>query len=181
MLCPMPSFAAFISVFFFLMIRRPPRSTLFPYTTLFRSPVSFTVAVIPVAVSRGPYLQSAAPTRMTVNWRTDDVTDSRVIWGTDPNHLDLSAQDPVSMTDHSMTLTGLSPDTKYFYSVGSRQAILVAAPDQFFITPPLSARPTRLWVLGDSGTASFAAQSVRDAYYNFAGDRYTDLWLMLGD
>src|SRR5436309_14647168 len=30
---------AFISffIFFFLMIRRPPRSTLFPYTTLFRS------------------------------------------------------------------------------------------------------------------------------------------------
>src|SRR5256886_15103428 len=26
-----------IVVFFFLMIRRPPRSTLFPYTTLFRS------------------------------------------------------------------------------------------------------------------------------------------------
>src|SRR5256885_13266937 len=25
--------------FFFLMIRRPPRSTLFPYTTLFRSPM----------------------------------------------------------------------------------------------------------------------------------------------
>src|SRR2546430_15837060 len=28
---------AFHFVFFFLMIRRPPRSTLFPYTTLFRS------------------------------------------------------------------------------------------------------------------------------------------------
>src|SRR2546426_3435410 len=27
-------------MFFFLMIRRPPRSTLFPYTTLFRSDVS---------------------------------------------------------------------------------------------------------------------------------------------
>src|SRR2546426_12777803 len=27
----------FLSLFFFLMIRRPPRSTLFPYTTLFRS------------------------------------------------------------------------------------------------------------------------------------------------
>src|SRR2546426_3498649 len=26
-----------VNVFFFLMIRRPPRSTLFPYTTLFRS------------------------------------------------------------------------------------------------------------------------------------------------
>src|SRR3712207_8714277 len=29
--------------FFFLMIRRPPRSTLFPYTTLFRSPWSSAV------------------------------------------------------------------------------------------------------------------------------------------
>src|SRR3712207_7479599 len=28
----------FYVFFFFLMIRRPPRSTLFPYTTLFRSP-----------------------------------------------------------------------------------------------------------------------------------------------
>src|SRR2546422_9574070 len=27
-------------LFFFLMIRRPPRSTLFPYTTLFRSPAA---------------------------------------------------------------------------------------------------------------------------------------------
>src|SRR5438093_8851071 len=29
-----------LSSFFFLMIRRPPRSTLFPYTTLFRSLVA---------------------------------------------------------------------------------------------------------------------------------------------
>src|SRR3712207_7648271 len=29
--------ACCLCVFFFLMIRRPPRSTLFPYTTLFRS------------------------------------------------------------------------------------------------------------------------------------------------
>src|SRR6266542_3246368 len=27
------------ALFFFLMIRQPPRSTLFPYTTLFRSPI----------------------------------------------------------------------------------------------------------------------------------------------
>src|ERR1022692_4459352 len=30
-------FPEFVLCFFFLMIRRPPRSTLFPYTTLFRS------------------------------------------------------------------------------------------------------------------------------------------------
>src|SRR2546422_6515353 len=31
----------FHSFFFFLMIRRPPRSTLFPYTTLFRSKIFY--------------------------------------------------------------------------------------------------------------------------------------------
>src|SRR2546427_12126799 len=33
----MPAFSTLVYFFFFLMIRRPPRSTLFPYTTLFRS------------------------------------------------------------------------------------------------------------------------------------------------
>src|SRR2546427_10513442 len=33
--------------FFFLMIRRPPRSTLFPYTTLFRSNRYATLAELP--------------------------------------------------------------------------------------------------------------------------------------
>src|SRR2546427_3884403 len=41
--------------FFFLMIRRPPRSTLFPYTTLFRSnlsgPVNATIAKATATIS----------------------------------------------------------------------------------------------------------------------------------
>src|ERR1017187_10618597 len=42
-----------LSFFFFLMIRRPPRSTLFPYTTLFRSP--------PKQCRRLPTRTSASP------------------------------------------------------------------------------------------------------------------------
>src|SRR5256885_3812152 len=42
--------------FFFLMIRRPPRSTLFPYTTLFRSSLESRVwgALLGVAVFANP-------------------------------------------------------------------------------------------------------------------------------
>src|ERR1051325_4071416 len=41
--------AYFLLVFFFLMIRRPPRSTLFPYTTLFKQHITpwFTLAFTP--------------------------------------------------------------------------------------------------------------------------------------
>src|SRR2546430_5501642 len=45
--------------FFFLMIRRPPRSTLFPYTTLFRSPTVW--AGLPLtAVVRSQVVSPAA-------------------------------------------------------------------------------------------------------------------------
>src|SRR2546422_5622398 len=48
--------------FFFLMIRRPPRSTLFPYTTLFRSQIARRadvhdpglLGIAPVAAPPGP-------------------------------------------------------------------------------------------------------------------------------
>src|SRR2546428_13994836 len=43
-----------IILFFFLMIRRPPRSTLFPYTTLFRSlKVFFESGFLGGSISRG--------------------------------------------------------------------------------------------------------------------------------
>src|SRR2546429_9393469 len=40
-----------MSTFFFLMIRRPPRSTLFPYTTLFRAPT--TTGLTPASAAAG--------------------------------------------------------------------------------------------------------------------------------
>src|SRR5437588_8933802 len=43
--------------FFFLMIRRPPRSTLFPYTTLFRS------ACISASSSVRPTRRASSPSR----------------------------------------------------------------------------------------------------------------------
>src|SRR5258708_39836556 len=44
-----------VVLFFFLMIRRPPRSTLFPYTTLFRSLSRFPVDDRGPSPARGPW------------------------------------------------------------------------------------------------------------------------------
>src|SRR3712207_7630363 len=49
-------------VFFFLMIRRPPRSTLFPYTTLFRSALADVRQVEP-AQGRGRVGHLRTPSR----------------------------------------------------------------------------------------------------------------------
>src|SRR5580704_329613 len=50
-------YAASYRFFFFFMIRRPPRSTLFPYTTLFRSLGSVLVLMLPLLVWLTPDLR----------------------------------------------------------------------------------------------------------------------------
>src|SRR5437868_12908833 len=57
MALPINRFAARRPIFFFLMIRRPPRSTLFPYTTLFRSGLGVTGAKDLLAVGDHPLEQ----------------------------------------------------------------------------------------------------------------------------
>src|SRR5438132_13984476 len=57
------------SDFFFLMIRRPPRSTLFPYTTLFRSQAMPCCACASRAIS-----SSSCPTAGPITNRSEEHT-----------------------------------------------------------------------------------------------------------
>jgi fibronectin type 3 domain-containing protein len=135
-------------------------------------------------VTRGPYLQMATPTSIVIRWRTDAATDSRVRYGDDPGDLSAAADDPSVTTEHEVALSGLLAGRTYYYSVGTSTTTLRGGDTaHFFVTPPAAgaARPTRVWVIGDSGTANANAAAVRDAYFGFTGARYTDLWLMLGD
>ncbi len=139
---------------------------------------------LPRAVRRGPYLQRGTPTSMVVRWRTDVPTDSLVRFGPAPGALASGAGDPAPATEHVVTLSGLQSATTYYYAVGTSAEILAGGDaDHFFVTPPTpgTAVPTRIWALGDSGTADSRARAVRDAYEAFAGESPPDLWLMLGD
>ena len=133
---------------------------------------------------RGPFLQIATPESITVRWRTDGVCESVVRYGTQSNDLVFSASNPDPTTEHEVQLTGLTPATQYFYSVGALTNTLAEGPDYSFMTPPLPGppQPTRVWVIGDAGQSVKDDQvRVRDAYYRHTGPRRTDVWLALGD
>ena len=135
-------------------------------------------------VTRGPYLQMGTAHQIRVRWRTNVPTDSRVRYGTAEGALDRVADEAAETTEHEILLSGLSAATRYFYSVGSTGGTLAGndATHTFMTAPvPGTERPTRIWVLGDSGTANADAAAVRDAYFAFTGARETSLWLMLGD
>ena len=135
-------------------------------------------------VVRGPYLQLGTPTSVVVKWRTGSPTDSKVSYGADPAALTSSVTDGTSTTEHEVTVSGLTPDTKYFYSIGTTSETLAGGDfDHYFVTSPLTGteQPIRAWIIGDAGTANNDARAVRDAYQGFVDAENTDLLLMLGD
>ncbi|MCP3979461.1 MAG: hypothetical protein GY716_09040 [bacterium] len=137
-----------------------------------------------LSLVRGPYLQLADDAEVTLRWRTSTPVASEVSYGAAVGSLTSSVQDPTPKTDHVVQLGGLAADTPYFYSIGDGSVVLAGDDaEHFFVTaPPVgSAKPTRIWVLGDSGTSNLGAEAVRDAYYAHTGTTHTDLWLMLGD
>jgi hypothetical protein len=134
-------------------------------------------------LTRGPYLQLATPTSIVIRWRTSAPVVGRAQFGTSVGVVSGSVQEPIARVDHELGLTGLAPDTVYYYSVGTPMQTLAGDATFRFRTPPVvgTARSTRIWVIGDSGTANDNARAVRDAYAAYSGTRDTDLWLMLGD
>ncbi len=137
-----------------------------------------------LVVSRGPYLQTETATSIIVRWRTDTATDSVVRYGTSPSQLNNAVSVAGTSTEHTVLITTLTADTRYYYSVGNTAGALEGGSvDYSFVTAPVpgTAKPTRIWVIGDSGTANANARAVRDAYKTYTGSQPTDLWLMLGD
>src|SRR6185503_2834965 len=96
------------------------------------------------------------PNSTVVRWRTNVATNSRVSIGTTQGTLTTNFDNTTSTTEHEVLVTGLSPATKYFYSVGTTtQQLAGNDANHFFVTSPTpgTSVPTRIWVLGDSGTA----------------------------
>jgi len=145
--------------------------------------LSFDLQLTDNPVVRGPYLQQSSSTSITVRWRTESARDAVLRYGTNANNLDQVASDAALSTEHAITLTGLTPDTRYYYSIGDSARDFAVGSDQYFDTHPVvgSTAATRIWVLGDSGTADPNAAAVSRSFAQYNGGTHSDVWLMLGD
>ena len=132
---------------------------------------------------RGPYLQLSTENSVYIRWRTDSVWDTKVNYGSSPDNLPAIVYNDSAVKEHIIQLTGLLNNTKYYYSIGSGTTPLQGDSSNYFWThPPVgSTSPVRIWAIGDAGTNLPEQNRVRDAYYNYTGDTYTNVWLMLGD
>jgi len=145
--------------------------------------VSATVTLGPSGtLVRGPYLNQNNQNSIVVRWRSSQSVIGRVRYGTSPTNLDQFMDEVAAQTNHVVKLSGLTPYTRYYYSIGSASDTLAGGDaEHTFRTSPNSATDTRIWVVGDCGRGSQFQRDVRDAYYAWTGARAPDMCLMLGD
>lgn len=139
---------------------------------------------INATITRGPYLQRANQNSIVIRWRTNIACDSRVMYGNSLNNLNQTAVNTNFTTEHEVLISGLNPNTKYYYTIGTNQNQLITADaNTYFKTHPLEGEKGkyRFWVIGDAGTGNNNQRNARNAFYNFNNNKHIDGWLMLGD
>lgn len=141
-------------------------------------------------VKRGPYLQSGTSTSVMVKWRTDIATASVVNYGTKLDSLFKNQTNKKQTTEHEVLLSGLLPNTKYYFNIGNQKEVLSESisGDMYVVTAPKVGTDqfVRAWILGDPGTDNKSQRNVRDAYYKYVdfdsiNPGKTDMMLLLGD
>jgi acid phosphatase type 7 len=136
-------------------------------------------------IIRGPYLNSVTSNSAIIRWRTETPTTSKVSLSPELSKADRQAEvsDPQLVIDHEIAVSGLTPATKYFYTVGEINKKAKAYAEQFLVTAPIvgSTTPLRIWALGDFGDGSKNQLDCRDAIIKETADHRPDAWLWLGD
>jgi hypothetical protein len=144
---------------------------------------SKTTSASQLGLLRGPYLQIATPTSMTVRWRTSVYDRSRVHYGLSQQNLDMQVSDSTLVSEHIVKILGLKPYTKYYYSIGNLTSTIEGDENNYFYTlPEVGSEPLiRVAGFGDCGNNSINQRNVRDQIVKYLGNNYLNAWILMGD
>ncbi len=75
-----------------------------------------------IDITNGPVIENVSDTGAQIAWSTNVNSSTKVLYGTDPNHLDKVAEMPWGGLTHRVQLRALQPGTTYYYQVYSTEA-----------------------------------------------------------
>jgi hypothetical protein len=137
-------------------------------------------------VTRQPYLQVVTPSSIVLRWDTQTSEVGTVYYGSSVTSLTSSKAENGPKTKHEVTIAGLSPKQKYYYSIAGSSG--GTSGQYFFTAPPVgTAQSTRIWVVSDFGQSNSTSDDARrletvgfwKAFNN--NDVHADVLLSLGD
>lgn len=142
---------------------------------------------------REPYLQSASKTSIIIRWQTKRRNIGVVRIGKALHDVEKIFSESVEDDEHQLQLTGLTPNTRYYYSVGTSKYSFYSGKEYWFKTSPNKTEsPIRFWVTGDQGQAGEIQNNVRDSMLSWTKKNTLksnkkgiksnlDFWLTTGD
>lgn len=98
---------------------------------------------------RYPYIQSPDQHSVIIAWNNATSGIGSVHWGTDSNSMTNVVSDVSATQLHALTVTGLQPNTQYFYQASS--GTFQSAKEYFFTAKPNDVRQLDFLVYGDCG------------------------------
>ena len=146
-----------------------PSSTPLSSITTLKTPDIF-----PPVIVNGPVAAYITDNLAIINWQTDKSADSTVYYGTDPLNFGQPFNSITMDTDHSVTLSGLAPNTVYYYQVSSK-GIYTNTPAVSKIlkfttnsgadvtAPVITDGPTVIWVSDNAATIRWVTNEISDS------------------
>ena len=107
-------------------------------------------------VISGVTAANLTPNSVTITWTTDQPTTAQVNYGTTAAYGTLSPATTTLATNQAVSLTGLTPNTAYFYQVTSANSSGSSSQARTFTTPAAAATPPTVgylafWGVNDTG------------------------------
>ncbi len=131
---------------------------------------------------RGPYLQITGANSTYICWKTNVLCDSKVLYGTAQNNLSSISYINNLDTVHSNLLSGLTPNTKYYYTVNQNTTQLCGDTFYFYTAPLIGTnQKIRFLALGDCGSGFVQQYNVKSAINYYNQNNYINGVLLLGD
>ncbi len=124
-------------------------------------------------VDRYNYIQKPTDKSVTIAWVTQEASHGQIRWGTNPNKLFNSIKDSVLLQKHAFELTGLSPNTKYYYQTNAKNSKI----DYFYTAKRKTVTDFSFLHYGDCGTD----KPVQDSIAKLMEKQTVDFGLVAGD
>jgi Calcineurin-like phosphoesterase/Purple acid Phosphatase, N-terminal domain/Secretion system C-terminal sorting domain len=127
-------------------------------------------------VDRYPYIQQPTETSALIAWHTQTAAVGTLAWGDAPGSLTHSLQDVAATQKHALTISGLQPNTRYYYQV-TTDAGYSSAVEHFWTAKPIQSKAIKFLHYADCGYNN----TIQNTLSDLMGQEPVDFAVVAGD
>ncbi|NUN11184.1 fibronectin type III domain-containing protein [Candidatus Micrarchaeota archaeon] len=138
----------------------PTATTIYKVSAISDVSCSKTIAVNVVGLLISDIITNSSQGSMTISWNTNQLADSRILYGLNSTNLNNSMNLTQGVTYHFVTLTGLLANTNYYYKVISCTSTVCASTDVITHSTSQDGTPPVVTLTSPSDSAWVASSNV---------------------